>query len=235
MPDIEVSGSDDVGVVRLTRPPHNFLDADLVAQIVAAIGDMVGSRRAVVLHAEGRHFCAGADLAKRGAATFSAAGRHLYDHALDLYRAPLPLVVAVHGKAVGGGVGLALTGDLRVGNADTAFVTNFARIGIHPGFGISAALPAVIGSQHASDMLLTARPVRGEEAFSWGLLDRLVDGDPYPAALELAREIAQSPENALVSIKRTARQELVARLADTMAHERAEQDVLMAANLDAVE
>src|SRR3954453_527418 len=99
--DLDVTTDGDVGVVRLCRPPHNFFDVDLVAGIVTAIEGMVGAQRVVVLHAEGRNFCAGADLSRGSAAVVGPTGTHLYEHALALSRQPLPIVAAVQGKAVG--------------------------------------------------------------------------------------------------------------------------------------
>jgi len=222
----------EVGIVTIRRPPHNFLDADLVADLVDALRNLEGAVGAVVLRSEGRNFCAGADVTKRTSSTYSKAGRHLYDHALDLYAQPVPVVAAVQGKAVGGGLGVALTADLRVGNERTTFLANFAALGIHPGFAISVVLPHVVGSGHAADMLLTSRPVSGEEALRFGLLDRLVeDDDPFPAALELARQIAAAPASATLSVRATLRARFDQALAPALAHERAEQERLIALNM----
>jgi 2-(1,2-epoxy-1,2-dihydrophenyl)acetyl-CoA isomerase len=224
--DLDVSTDGDVGVIRLCRPPHNFFDVDLVAGIVAAIEGMVGAQRVVVLHAEGRNFCAGADLTRGSAAVFSATGEHLYEHALALYRQPLPIVAAVQGKAVGGGLGLALAADLRVGTPQTAFVANFAAIGIHQGFGLSVTLPNAVGPHRAMDMLYTGRPVVGAEALRFGLLDRLVEADPFAEAMTLARSIAAFSADVLVSIRTTLRRSMLDALRDAMDHERVEQERL---------
>jgi enoyl-CoA hydratase/carnithine racemase len=232
MSDVEVHLRDAVGIVTLNRPPHNFLDAQLIADVVRALHELEGRVGAAVLCANGRNFCAGADISKRGSSSHSEDGRHLYDHALDLYMQPLPLVAAVQGKAVGGGVGVAITADLRVGTAETSFRVNFAEIGIHPGFGLSATLPDLIGRARASDMFLTSRPVAGAEALRLGLLDRLVDEDPVEAAVEIAQAIARTPAGAAESVRATLRRDIVADLRRVMAHERAEQDRLVAVNLD---
>jgi 2-(1,2-epoxy-1,2-dihydrophenyl)acetyl-CoA isomerase len=231
--DVEWRVDGDVGIVTLNRPPHNFMDADLISDVVTAIESLTGECLAVVLNAEGRNFCAGADITKRESSTFSRTGRHLYDHALDLFRQSLPVIAAVQGKAVGGGLGLALTADLRVGTPSTKFIANFSAIGIHPGFGISATLPALVGLSRATDMLTTSRQVAGEEALGWGLLDRLVEQDPLEEALAVARSIAAAPSNAVASVRRTLRRGLVASLVDAMAHERAEQEALIAVRFGA--
>lgn len=232
MSDVEVEIGGAVGVVTLNRPPHNFMDAELISAVVSALRGLEGRVGAAVLAASGRNFCAGADVSRRGTSSHSHDGVHLYDHALDLYAQPIPLVAAVQGKAVGGGVGIALTADLRVGTAQTSFRVNFAEIGIHPGFGLSATLPDLVGRAAATDMFLTSRPVVGEEALRIGLLDRLVDGDPLAAAVELAEKIASSPPGAAESIRTTTRADLISRLREVMAHERAEQVRLIEANLD---
>jgi 2-(1,2-epoxy-1,2-dihydrophenyl)acetyl-CoA isomerase len=234
MSDIEVELRGEVGVVALNRPPHNFMDAQLIADLVRALHGLQGRVGAAVLCANGRNFCAGADVTKRGSSSHADDGRHLYDHAFDLYAQPLPLVAAVQGKTVGGGVGVAITADLRVGTPETSFRVNFAEIGIHPGFGLSATLPELVGAGPARDMFLTSRPVKGEEALRLGLLDRLVDEDPLAAAVEIAQQIARTPAGAAESVRATLRRRILAELPAVMAHERAEQDRLVA-NLGAAD
>src|SRR5207253_6312277 len=121
--------------------------------------------RAVVLCSEGKHFCAGANF---GAAAGNAAEepRSLYEQALRLFRSQTPVVAAVQGAAVGGGLGLALSADFRVVASDTRLWANFAQLGFHHGFGLTITLPAVVGQQTALELLLTGRRVDGQEAHS---------------------------------------------------------------------
>jgi len=217
---------DHVAEVELHRPPANYFDVALLAGIVDAVwwvADKGG--RAVVLCAEGKHFCAGLDFGIAGkpeaeslAALYRTAGR--------LIDGPLPLIAAVQGSAIGGGLGLALAADFRVATPSSRFSANFARLGFHQGFGISLTLPAVVGRQRAIELLATGRRISGEDALAIGLVDRL-DIDPRAGARALAGEIAASAPQAVRSIRATMRADLVERFADMVDHERAEQIRLM--------
>jgi enoyl-CoA hydratase/carnithine racemase len=153
----------------------------------------------VVLRAAGRNFCAGADMGSGPPdpeVLYAAAGR--------LFSVPLPIVAAVQGAAVGGGLGLALAADFRVGSPSSRFSVNFARIGIHHGFGMSATLPAAIGQQRALELLLTGRRLDGTEAHAIGLIDRLVPEEELAGvAAGLALEIARSAPLAVQAIRKT--------------------------------
>src|SRR5436309_13448300 len=163
-----------VAIVEIRRPPHNFFDSALIAEIGEAFErlDADSACRTIVLAAEGRSFCAGADFSKRmdtGTVQESArsgGGRHLYKEAIRLFRTKKTIVGAIHGAAVGGGLGLALVPDFRVACPEARFVANFTRLGFHPGFGLTETLPAVIGKQKAAMMFYTSRRVTGEEALA---------------------------------------------------------------------
>src|SRR6202035_4586819 len=101
----------------------------------------------------------------------------LYEEAARLFAARTPIVAAVQGAAVGGGLGLGLVADFRVAAPSTRFIANFSRLGLHQGFGITVTLPAVVGTQRAQEMLYTGRAVAGEEAARFGLCERLADAD----------------------------------------------------------
>ncbi len=211
-----------VGVVRLHRPPNNYFDTELLEDVAAAYERLDGSGwcRAIVLASEGRHFCAGLDFGANAGQDIAA----LYRAALRLFAAPLPVVAAVQGAAIGGGCGLALSADFRVATPRSRFSANFARLAFHHGFALSVTLPAVVGRQAAADLLLTGRRVGGEQALALGLCDRLVDEDDLlGAAVAYADELAASGPLAVRAIRATLRQGLVdaARLA--MERECAEQ------------
>ena len=211
-----------VGVVRLHRPPSNYFDTELLEDVAAAYERLDGSGwcRAIVLASEGRHFCAGLDFGANAGQDIAA----LYRAALRLFAAPLPVVAAVQGAAIGGGCGLALSADFRVATPRSRFSANFARLAFHHGFALSVTLPAVVGRQAAADLLLTGRRVGGEQALALGLCDRLVDEDDLlAAAVAYADELAASGPLAVRAIRATLRQGLVdaARLA--MERECAEQ------------
>jgi enoyl-CoA hydratase/carnithine racemase len=215
---------DHVASIELHRPPHNYFDTALIAELADAYEavDADPRARAIVLSAEGRSFCAGAQLGER-----SGAAGDLYAEAVRLFAARTPVVAAVEGAAVGGGLGLALSADFRVGSAEVRLSANFARLGFHHGFGLTVTLPAVVGQQRALELLYTGARVGGEEAYRIGLLDRLVPaGEVRGAAHALAAEIAASAPLAVDSIRGTMRGDLAERIRTATARERTEQDRL---------
>ena len=218
-----------VALIALNRPPANFVDAAYLDEIATAV-ESAADQRAIVLAAQGKHFCAGAALAGGGAHAGSrgADGRHIYDVAIRLFEQPVPVVAAVQGSAIGAGLGLALAADFRVVTAGTRFAANFAVLGFHHGFGMSETLPRAVGAQKAAELLMTGRRVGGAEALDIGLADRLVeDPDLHPAAIAMASEIAAAAPLAVRSIRQTLRGDLAAAVRAAMTRERAEQDRLM--------
>ena len=190
--DVSVDIEDLVGTVEIQRPPYNFFDINLIqtlAQVYIDLDDEP-SCRAIVLASDGKAFCAGAQLASGSTASPSAGPRgsgHLYEEAVRLFSAQTPVVAAVQGAAVGGGLGLAMSADFRVACPEARFTSNFARLGFHQGFGLTVTLPAAIGQQKALEMLYTGRRVKGEEALDIGLCDYLVPIDELRAK---AKEVA---------------------------------------------
>jgi enoyl-CoA hydratase/carnithine racemase len=221
-----------VAVVEIRRPPHNHFDLPLVSALADTYERLAADSgiRAVVLASEGRHFCAGADLTgSSSAAPISAeeGAPAVYREAIRLFAAPLPVVAAVQGTAVGGGLGLALSADFRVASPETRFVANFSRIGLHQGFGITVTLPAVVGRQKALDLLYTGRRVNGEEAFAIGLADRLTTAAALrDEAVTLAASIAASAPLAVRSIRSTMWADLIPAIRAATSREAAEQAIL---------
>ncbi|MEU4220179.1 enoyl-CoA hydratase/isomerase family protein [Actinoplanes sp. NPDC026623] len=225
--DLSVTVAGGVAVLEMRRPPANHVNEALLARIVdAALAlDDDPACRVIILASEGKHFCAGADL---GEGDFvrdrAAAAEGLYRGAARLLDVRTPMIAAVQGSAVGGGLGLACAADFRVAEASTRFVANFARLGFHQGFGLSVTLPELVGRQVATDMLLTARRVGGEEAVRVGLADRLAEpGRVRETARQLALQIAGSAPLAVRSIRQTLRGGLAARIRQALEHELAEQ------------
>ena len=192
-------GDDHVATVEFHRPPNNFFDVDLVRSLGDALEDLEPDLdvRAVVLCSEGKHFCAGANFG--GGDRTSAAGAEprpdgtnpLYAEAIRCFRTSVPIVAAVQGAAVGGGLGVALLADFRVAAPEARFASNFARLGFHQGFGLSVTLPYVVGNQKALELLYTGKRITGEQALAIGLADRLAPLDSLrDEARALAAEIA---------------------------------------------
>jgi len=231
--DVHVDLADDhVARAEIRRPPHNYFDLHLIGSLAEAFEalDADPRCRAIVLCSEGKSFCAGAQLGGGGdvrPVPVSEPGRHLYDEAVRLFSTRTPVVAAIQGAAVGGGLGLALMPDFRVAAPEARFSANFARLGFHQGFGLSVTLPDLVGQQRAMELLYTGRRVKGEEALSIGLCDRLVSQEDLRGeAHALASEIAKSAPLAVSSIRETLRGELPARIRAATDREKVEQERL---------
>jgi enoyl-CoA hydratase/carnithine racemase len=211
-----------VATIEIRRPPHNFFDIDLIRQIADACEhlDRDDTCRAIVLASQGTAFCAGAKLGEGGdvqnvLVKKSETGQagHLYIEAVRLFRTAKPMVGAIHGAAVGGGLGLALVPDVRVTCPEARFSANFTRLGFHPGFGLTHTLPALIGPSKAALMFYTSRRVSGEEAYRMGLADVLVpQSEVRSAAHKLAAEIALAAPLGVVETRATLRAGLAERV-----------------------
>ena len=226
MSDVSVELADDfVATVELHRPPNNFFDVALISAIADAYEELqAGPCRAIVLCSEGRHFCAGADLTSGTERTVG----ELYGQALRLFEAELPVVAAVTGAAIGGGLGLALSADFRVASAESRFAANFSRLGFHHGFGLTVTLPDAVGQQAASSLLYTGRRIGGAEALSIGLCDRLAatTDDVLGEARAMAVELASAAPLSVRAIRATMRRGLAARVREATEIEQGEQDRL---------
>ena len=231
--DASVSIDNYVAQVEIHRPPHNYFDVQLIRDLASAFNDLDADPacRALVLAAEGKSFCAGANFANRnptGATEPSQGGNPLYAEGVRLFSCKKPVVAAIQGAAIGGGLGLALVADFRVVTREARFAGNFVKIGIHPGFGLTYTLPRLIGSQKASLLLLTGRRIDGEEALAMGLADVLVEPDRLrSAALGLAREMAENAPLAVLSTRATMRRGLAEAVKAQTDHEFVEQARLM--------
>jgi enoyl-CoA hydratase/carnithine racemase len=234
MSDIGVEKSGHVALVEIRRPPHNFFDIPLIKEIAEAFEsfDEDVNIRAIVLAAQGKAFCAGANFGD--GSTLDGQGRRpnepgpgvapLYVEGNRLFRTKKPIVAAVHGAAVGGGLGLAMVADFRVACPETRFCANFTRLGFHPGFGLTVTLPAVVGQTKAALMFYTSRRVTGEEAHAMGLADVLVPQQQVrDAAINLASEISENSPLGLVATRMTLRGDIADRVRKATDHELEEQ------------
>lgn len=229
--DLGVELHGNVAVIEMQRPPHNFFDHDLIASLADALEMLERDRdcRAVVLAAQGTSFCAGANFDSAGdGPSVPERPRQLnpiYAEALRIYATSKPIVAAVQGPAVGGGLGLALAADFRVSCPQARFTANFTRLGFHPGFGLSVTLPRLVGQQHAALLFYTGRRIDGQKALEIGLVDKLVSNpeDVRDAAMVLAKEIAISAPIAVQSTRNTLRKGLIDSLRIAVARESEEQ------------
>jgi len=230
--DIGVEKTGHVALVEIRRPPNNYFDVALIKEIATAFEalDSDPDCRALVLAAQGKSFCAGANFGsddRDGGELLSGprpGAAHLYIEGNRLFRTKKPIVAAVHGAAVGGGLGLAMVADFRVTCPEARFCANFTRLGFHPGFGLTVTLPAVIGPTKAAMMFYTSRRVPGIDAHAMGLADLLVPQDQVrAAALLFAAEIAENSPLGLIATRATLRGDLADRVRAATEHELAEQ------------
>lgn len=226
--DLNITLHDDyVATVEINRPPHNYFDRSLIGQLAGSFGELDDHEgcRAIVLCSNGKSFCAGANFS--GPRDDDAG--ELYREAVRLFSTLTPVVAAVQGAAIGGGLGVACMADFRVASPEARFAANFARLGFHQGFGLSVTLPGIVGQQRALDLLYTGRRVGGEEAAALGLADKLVPADSLrEEAHAFALEIARSAPLAVRSIRQTMRGDLAAKVQAATDHELVEQDRLRA-------
>jgi 2-(1,2-epoxy-1,2-dihydrophenyl)acetyl-CoA isomerase len=220
-------GDDYVAVAEIQRPPNNFFDEALIASLADVFEalDATLRCRAAVVASQGKHFCAGANFASE--VSLGAVGSRLYDEAVRLFAARTPVVAAVQGGAIGGGLGLALWPDFRVAAPEARFSANFARLGFHHGFGLSVTLPRAVGQQRALELLYTGARIDGERALAIGLCDRLAPlARVRDEARAFAREIAASGPLAIDAIRETQRGALAAEIRAATQREREQQERL---------
>lgn len=236
--EVGVSIEGHVATVEMRRPPNNFLDLDLIGAVATALEglDKIEQCRAVVLAAEGKHFCAGANLKRR--IDTEASGkpaapptRHLYHEARRLVMTKKPIVAAVHGSAIGAGLGLALVADFRVACKASRLAANFAALGYHPGFGMTVTLPRVVGHQKAQWLFYTGERLPGDKALEIGLIDRLVEQDKVRSAAQaMAAELAEIAPLALLATRESLRHDLIAAFKAATEKEAFEQSLLRGTN-----
>jgi enoyl-CoA hydratase len=211
MSKVRTERLDAVLVVTIDRPAvRNCVDRETAEALASAFRDFEGdaSLSVAVLEGSGGCFCAGADLKEIGAGSDQRNAVTLAgDGPLGPTRMALakPVIAAVEGHAVAGGLELALWCDLRVASREAVFGVYCRRWGVPLVDGGTVRLPRLIGQSHAMDMILTGRGVSGEEALSMGLANRLVaPGEARASAIALAGELAAFPQRCLRSDRRSA-------------------------------
>jgi enoyl-CoA hydratase/carnithine racemase len=221
-----------VGVITLDRPDNrNSMTPELLdafsAASTAARAD--ASTRCVVITGTGSCFSSGADFKstlQRSLGTPHERSYAMYAPFLSVLDLEVPVIGALNGHTVGGGFGLALACDLRVGAERAKYGANFVKLGLAPGMAISYLLPRIVGLPRANELLLTGRLVDGIEAASLGILNRaLPSDDVLPHAMELARSIAANAPIAVRATKAAIRRGLqlaVREAADAEAYAQAE-------------
>lgn len=210
---------DGVAVVTLSRPDaRNALNRallDALNDTFRALNDDPAVRSAVIT-GEGKAFCAGIDLAAMEA---DPPALLLHQAADTIANRRFPLIAAVNGAAITGGLELALHADFRVAAPTAVFADTHVLVGIVPGWGMSTLLPEAIGEARAREMSLTGRFVQADEAERIGLVNRVVADDVVADAVAVARVIASYDPDAVGMVRNLYQDHRNARLAARQHHE----------------
>ena len=229
MEDLVTSVEGHTAFIKINRPPNNHFDSELISQIANFLEEQDNNVdcRSIILHSEGKHFCAGADFTRSSFKEESDAYASLYEQAVRLFRTKKPIIAAIQGAAVGGGLGVSLAADFRIACPEARFSANFSKLGFHQGFGTSITLPRVVGEQKAKWMLLTSARLNGEEAYKIGLADYLVEKENLlQKASELADEINSAGPLGVQAIRFTVNEGIADQIAEIVKWELSEQNRL---------
>jgi enoyl-CoA hydratase/carnithine racemase len=192
--------ADDIATVRLNRPTkRNALDADTIEELVDLFSALPRSPvKAVLLTAAGEHFSAGLDLVEhhkqeRDAVDFMTICMRWHEAFNKMEYSGIPIIAALKGAVVGGGLELASSAHIRVADHTTYFALPEGQRGLFTGGGATIRVADLVGKARMIDMMLTGRIYKGQEAMDIGMCQYLVAGDSEAKALELARQAASNP------------------------------------------
>ncbi len=223
--------------VEIQRGPNNFFDYDLIHDLADVLEDLDHDNncRVSVLFSEGKHFCAGANFSGESDRKNGSGKKprpHLYTEAVRLFANRKQVVAGIQGAAVGGGFGLAMFPDFRIGCPEARFTTNFVKLGFVPGFGLTHTLPRIVGQQVTQDLFFTGRRLDGKEAKQLGIIDRLAPSaaEVRETTIDFARQIAENAPLALMSVREFIRGDLAKQIRDATNKELKEQNRLQQTN-----
>lgn len=214
-PAVKLDIVEQIATITLNRPENrNSMTPDVLEALAEVITRVRDDRevRCVIITGEGRSFCAGADFKSVGGAwdgegefqTRNERSFAMYQPFLSLLEVEVPVIAAMQGHAIGGGLGLAVVCDIRVAAQDSRYGVNFVRLGLHPGMATTWILPRLMGMPRAVELLLTGRIISGTEAAEAGLVNYAVPAaEVLTRARELAKEIAAAAPLAVRWTKQT--------------------------------
>ncbi|MFS0574939.1 enoyl-CoA hydratase [Sporosarcina sp. 179-K 3D1 HS] len=193
---LTVKKEEGIAVVSINRPPANALSRALILEVDSLLDQMEGddSVRVIVLHGEGKFFSAGADIKEFTEVTsgdefskLAASGQDVFER-LERFRKPV--IAAIHGAALGGGLELAMGCHMRTVSEKAKLGLPELQLGLIPGFAGTQRLPRYVGLAKAAEMLLTSEPINGVEAVSLGLANHAFPEDELlPKTIELAKKM----------------------------------------------
>jgi 3-hydroxyacyl-CoA dehydrogenase len=193
---VQLTKDKDIAIITVNNPPVNALSPGVPEGISEALDQIVqdASIKAVVLIGGGRTFVAGADIKEFAKMTSGAPrGAGLLPLLLKIEDSGKPIVVAIHGTALGGGLELAMAGHYRVAVAAAQVGQPEVKLGLIPGAGGTQRLPRLAGVAKAVEMCATGIPINAQGALEFGIVDRIVEGDLLAGAVAFAREVADKP------------------------------------------
>ena len=200
---ILVDIKDQVGTITLNRPDaYNALSLTMARELFTAALELDEDReiRCIVVTGRGKAFCAGGDVKEfvenlpRFGVLVKELTTYIHGAISRLVRSPKPVIMGVNGIAAGGGLSLALSGDLVIASESARFTMAYSKIAVTPDGSSSYFLPRLIGLRRAMELYFTGRVLAAREALEWGLVTRVVPDAEFAEALRsLARELAQGP------------------------------------------
>lgn len=217
--------SEGYAIVTLNRPDKlNTLSIRLRQELMQAIAELQAAPdvHVLILTGAGRAFTAGLDLDEWATEGLSPAGAHEYDAVAALQQFQGPVIGAINGLAITGGVEIAMACDLLVAASDARFADTHVKVGLLPGWGGSVRMLRRIGLHRAKELALTGRFLSADEALAWGMVNRVVPPEQLlPAARALALEMLAHPPEGLVAYKQLLDAEAAVSLAEGLRLERA--------------
>jgi enoyl-CoA hydratase len=225
----------NIAIVRLSRPEAaNALNTAMGKELASAFAyfsKKSSKIRAVILTGEGRHFCAGADLKERKGMTKAAwqAQHAAFEKGLKaLLACPVPIIAAVNGAAMGGGLELALVCDFIYASQTAKFALPETTLGIMPGLGGTQNLPRAIGTRRAKEYLFTGKPFSAETAAQLGLINRLCAPEMLlQETIHTAETIAKAAPLSIRGIKKAVTGGIAQPLAQALQHEKQQYNLLL--------
>src|SRR5688572_17693198 len=180
-PPVTVTVDQGVALIRIDNPPVNALSPDVITGLDAAVDQVSDDEavRAIVIIGAGRTFIAGADIKGLEQLAWGAdsGAPEIHDLLQKLEDASKPVVMAMHGTALGGGLEVAMAGHYRVAVPDALMGQPEVNLGIIPGAEGTQRLPRLVGLEKAIEMCVSGKPIKAADALKAGLIDRIVEGD----------------------------------------------------------
>ena len=204
---LSLEEKDHIATITIESPPANALSSALLTELNEKLNAIFHNQdiKAIVIQGEGKFFSAGADIKEFTSLQGSAHEEHS-KKGQDLFgrieKFPIPIIAAIHGAALGGGLELAMACDIRIVGKTTKLGLPELTLGIIPGFAGTQRLPQHVGDAKAYEMILTGEPITGEEAANIGLANRAVEEDEVQAeAKALAEKIAAKSKPTIHKVK----------------------------------